>query len=74
VSQRSSNHEWSRLVRFLREVRQELAGVTWPTRKEVIVYSIVVLVTVIALSMFVFALDFLFSKLVVTLFGEFRGP
>lgn len=34
-----------------------------------IAYSIVVLVTVIALSMFVFALDFLFSKLVVRLFG-----
>lgn len=65
-----SNHQWSRLVRFLREVRQELAGVTWPTRKEVIAYTIVVLVTVIALSMFVSALDFPFSKLVVTLFGQ----
>lgn len=73
MSQRSSNHQWSRLVRFLREIRQELGGVTWPTRKEVIAYSIVVLVTVIALSMFVFALDLLFSKLVVRLFGQVRG-
>ena len=65
-----SNYEWSRLVRFLREVRLELAGVTWPTRKELIAYTIVVLMTVIALSMFVFALDLLFSKLIVRLFEQ----
>jgi preprotein translocase subunit SecE len=73
VSKWFSNHQWSRLVRFLREVRQELAGVTWPTKKELIAYTIVVLMMVIALSMSVFALDLLFSKLIVRLFGQLRG-
>jgi len=59
-----------RLVRSLHEVRQELAKVTWPTRKEVITYSIVVLVTVAVLGLFVFGLDFVFSRLVVERFGS----
>jgi len=59
-----------RLVRFLHEVRQELAKVTWPTRKEVITYSIVVLVTELVLGLFVFVLDMVFSRLVVDRFGS----
>lgn len=59
-----------RLVRFLHEVRQELAKVTWPSRKEVITYSIVVLVTVVALGLLVFGLDMVFSRLVLGRFGS----
>lgn len=62
-----SNH---RVVRFLREVRQELGKVTWPTRREVITYSIVVVATVVVLGLFVFGLDFVFSRLVVERFGS----
>ena len=45
-----------------------MAKVTWPTRKEVITYSIVVLVTVVVLGLFVFGLDMVFSRLVVERF------
>ncbi|MBI2238669.1 MAG: preprotein translocase subunit SecE [Actinobacteria bacterium] len=54
----------------MREVRQELAKVTWPTRKEVIAYSIVVLITVAVLGSLVSVLDYLFSRLVLRLFGR----
>ena len=54
---------------FLREVRQELKKVQWPTRKELISYSVVVLVTVVVLTSFVFVLDLLFSKAATQLFG-----
>jgi preprotein translocase subunit SecE len=55
---------------FLREVRQELKKVDWPTRKELFAYTIVVLVSVVVLTSFVFVLDFLFSKAILRIFGS----
>ncbi len=54
---------------FLREVRQELKKVSWPTRQELFAYTVVVLVSVIVLTSFVFGLDFVFSKAVLKIFG-----
>ena len=54
---------------FLKEVRQELKKVLWPTRRELITYTIVVLVTVIVLTTYVFGLDVLFSKVVLDVFA-----
>jgi len=54
---------------FLKEVRQELKKVNWPTRQELVAYTVVVLVSVTVLTSFVFGLDFLFSKLVLKVFG-----
>jgi len=54
---------------FLREVRGELRRVAWPTRRVVISYSVVVLVTVIVMTLYVFGLDQLFGQLVLELFG-----
>ncbi len=47
---------------FLKEVRAELRKVNWPTRKELIGYTIVVLVAVVFLTSAVFGLDLGFSK------------
>ena len=47
---------------YLKQVRAELRKVNWPSRHEVIGYTAVVLVTVIVLTSFVFALDLFFSK------------
>ncbi len=49
-------------MQFLREVRGELRKVAWPTRDEVIKYSIVVLVAVALLTTLIFALDFVFGE------------
>ena len=54
-------------MQFLREVRLELKKVDWPTRKELISYSIVVLVTITVLTSFVFAIDWVFAKLIFNL-------
>ena len=54
---------------FLKEVRQELKKVNWPTRTELVAYFVVVLVSVVVLTTFVFGLDFLFSKAVLKVFG-----
>ena len=54
---------------YVREVRSELRKVAWPTREEVARYSVIVLVTVVVLTAFVFGLDYVFAKGVFELFG-----
>jgi preprotein translocase subunit SecE len=51
-------------------VGQELAKVIWPTRKELITYSIVVVVMVVVLGSFIYVLDQLFARLIIDLFGR----
>jgi preprotein translocase subunit SecE len=55
---------------FLKEVRQELTKVDWPTRGELISYTIVVLVTLTVLTAFVFALDTVFTRFVFDVLGN----
>jgi preprotein translocase subunit SecE len=54
---------------FLKEVRQELKKVNWPTRQEMIAYTVVVLVAVVFLTSLVFAMDLGFSKAIIKVFG-----
>jgi preprotein translocase subunit SecE len=53
---------------FLKDVRQELRKVAWPTRKELVGYTIVVLVAVVFLTALVFGMDLSFSKAVLRVF------
>ncbi|HEY3260765.1 MAG TPA: preprotein translocase subunit SecE [Pseudonocardiaceae bacterium] len=59
----------ARIVRFLREVVAELRKVIWPTRKELVTYTIVVLVFVSFMVALVAMLDIAFAKGVFWLFG-----
>ena len=54
---------------FLREVRQELKKVAWPSRETTIKYSIVVLANVVVLTALMAGLDWLFSEFVIRLFS-----
>ena len=54
-------------MKFIREVRTELRKVAWPTRAEVINYSIIVLVTVVILTTLIAVLDIVFSEWVLKL-------
>jgi preprotein translocase subunit SecE len=47
---------------FLREVRQELKKVAWPSREELTTYTIVVFAVTTVLTLYVFGLDWIFSK------------
>jgi preprotein translocase subunit SecE len=55
-------------AQFLREVRGELRKVAWPTRSEVIHYSIIVLFTVVILTTYIALLDFAFGDAIFRLF------
>ncbi len=49
-------------VEYFHEVRTELKRVTWPTRNEVVNYTIVVTLTVLILTAFIAGLDYLFGE------------
>lgn len=53
-------------AKFVREVRQEMKRVTWPTRKETIVSTVTVLVVVTIASLFFLLVD-LFAGSVIRL-------
>jgi len=58
-----------RLVRFLREVVAELRKVIWPSRNQLVTYTLVVLVFVSFMVALVALLDFLVGQGVNALFG-----
>ena len=54
---------------FLKEVRQELRKVNWPTRSEVVSYTLVVLVVTAFLTLITWAVDWVISNAVLNVFG-----
>jgi preprotein translocase subunit SecE len=60
---------FGRLVRFYREVVFELRKVLWPSRRELVGYTFVVLVFVTFMVLVVAGLDFVFTKAVLAVFG-----
>ena len=54
-------------MQFLREVRVELKKVTWPSRKQTVGSTVVVLVLVFIISIFLGGVDFILSSLFQTL-------
>ena len=49
---------------FIRQVRAETAKVHWPTRKETVATAIMVIIMTMALALFFFGVDAVFSTLV----------
>jgi preprotein translocase subunit SecE len=52
------------LRKFLRDVRVEMGKVTWPTRKDLVQSTVVVIVAVLIMSSCVMAFDYVFSRIV----------
>jgi len=50
-------------VKFLGEVKAELLKVTWPTKKQVVRLTTVVVVISVAVGLFIGALDFILTKI-----------
>ena len=62
---------WGRSRRFLSEVRNETARVTWPSRKEVYATTLVVILTSIFFGVYLYGVDVLFSALINWIFQTF---
>jgi len=54
---------WKTVTQFLRDVRIEMKKVIWPSRREVIDYTLVVLLTVAVVATYLLVLDLALSKL-----------
>jgi len=54
----------SRVAKFFRDVMHELKKVSWPTRKALINYTIVVIITIIIFSILLGVFDFGFIQLI----------
>jgi preprotein translocase subunit SecE len=59
----------NRIANYNRQVVAELRKVIWPTRNELVTYTIVSLVFVAAMVALVSLYDFLFTKGVLSVFG-----
>ena len=55
-------------IGYMREVRNELRKVSWPTRLELRNYSLVVLFTLVVLIAIIFVLDYASSEAAIFLF------
>ena len=64
---------WGRSRRFLSEVRNETARVTWPSSKEVYATTVVVILTSIFFGVYLYGIDVLFSAIVSWIFQSFTA-
>jgi preprotein translocase subunit SecE len=57
-------------TQFVREIRDELRQVAWPTRSEMINYTAVVLTTLVLMTSLIFALNYVFGRAIVQMFSK----
>ena len=64
---------YGRARRFLAEVRNETARVTWPSRKEVYATTLVVILTSVFFGIYLYGVDVAFSAIVSWIFRTFTA-
>ena len=62
---------WGRSRRFLAEVRNEMARVTWPSRREVYATTLVVILTSIFFGLYLFGVDLVLDRLIRLVYRTF---
>ncbi|HEX5475910.1 MAG TPA: preprotein translocase subunit SecE [Vicinamibacterales bacterium] len=62
---------WGQSRRFLSEVRNEMARVTWPTRKEVYATTIVVILTSIFFGVYLWGVDMFLNGVIGWIYRSF---
>ena len=50
------------IIQYLKDTRAELAHVSWPTQRQTILYTLMVIAVAVFVAFFVGFFDFLFSK------------
>ncbi len=50
------------IISYIKEVKAETKNVKWPTKKQVINYTLIVIIVSILLAMYIGGLDALFAK------------
>jgi preprotein translocase subunit SecE len=60
-------------ARFLRDVRGEMRKITWPGGEDLRKSTIVITIIVVVLGIMIGIMDWLFSKILIDLFGRIFG-
>jgi preprotein translocase subunit SecE len=68
-ARRPRGNIFSRIALFIRQIVVELRKVIWPTRKELIAYTTIVMVFVAIMASIIAGFDFIFTKGVLLIFG-----
>jgi preprotein translocase subunit SecE len=69
VSETDGARQRTPLPVFLREVRSELRKVNWPSRQQIVSYTVVVLVLTLVLTTFVWGVDEGIRRIVLNTLG-----
>jgi preprotein translocase subunit SecE len=64
---------WGRSRRFLAEVRNEMARVTWPSRKEVYATTFVVILTSAFFGVYLYGIDLILNAIMAWVFRTFSA-
>lgn len=59
-------------VLFLKEVREELAKVAWPSREQTIRYTILVIIVAVGVGLFLGGLDYLLTMATAFILENFK--
>ena len=62
---------WQRAGEFLREVRNEMKRVTWPSQREVYATTVVVILFSVIFGLYMFGIDIALNNAVQWLFNRF---
>jgi len=65
----SSLSQWEQITQFLRETKVELKKVTWPSRKELIGSTVVVIVFVVLIAVYFGIIDLIYTTIIGKLLG-----
>ena len=60
-------------VSFLKEVKEELLKVTWPTREQTVRYTVLVIAVAVVVGVFLGGLDYLLTALTALIIGKLHG-
>lgn len=60
---------FKRIITFLHDVRQEMKKVSWPTQQQMVVFTTVTVITSVALTLIIFALDVALKESVLIFIG-----
>ena len=67
---KSSRKQSNFITRYFRETMAELRKVSWPTRKEAMSLTIVVLIVITVMSTFLGVLDYIYSRIFIAILGS----
>lgn len=57
------NKNMKRFINYIKESKSEMQHVSWPTKKQTIAYTILVLLISLIISLYLGFFDFIFSKI-----------